>query len=92
MRRTALFGTLVAAFVVGCLMVKGVSAGEEASGPEFINMEKVGKQLPVNFPHKLHGEKAKCDDCHGGDKPLFAQKITGKGEPMKDMYAGKSCG
>jgi c(7)-type cytochrome triheme protein len=63
-----------------------------ATGPEFIKLEKTGTQAAVNFPHKMHGEKNKCDDCHAGDAPIFGQKVSGTGFKMKDMYAGKFCG
>lgn len=65
-------------------------AGSE--GPEKILLESCGKMAPVNFPHKLHGEKNACKDCHEGDKPLFEKKITKTGMKMADMYTGKLCG
>ena len=62
------------------------------TGPEKITFENVGKLGVVEFPHKFHGEKNKCDECHGGDKPVFEKKITKAGMKMADMYAGKNCG
>ncbi len=60
--------------------------------PEFLKFEKTAKMPPVKFPHKQHGQKFACKDCHGGDKPLFPQKFGGEGIKMADIYAGKHCG
>lgn len=132
MRKKMLYSMLVAAFVLGCVVVKNATAGADKAakkekakpaatekveakkeaveakveakkevateakaegGPaEFIKFAKTGAMAPVNFPHKMHGEKNKCDACHGGATPLFAQKIGEGGTKMKDMYAGKACG
>lgn len=79
----------------GSGLENGSGSGKSAdagSGPEKIIFEKVGKMGPVEFPHKLHGEKNACKDCHEAEKPLFEQKISNTGFKMTDMYAGKSCG
>jgi c(7)-type cytochrome triheme protein len=61
--------------------------------PEFLKFEKTSKMAPVKFPHKQHGQKFACKECHGGDKPLFPQKFSDEeGMKMADMYAGKNCG
>jgi c(7)-type cytochrome triheme protein len=67
-------------------------AAGEAKGPDAVVFEKVGKLAPVKFSHAAHVKKNKCDDCHGGDAPVYGQKISGGGVTMKEMYAGKSCG
>ncbi|MEK7388661.1 MAG: c(7)-type cytochrome triheme domain-containing protein [Elusimicrobiota bacterium] len=67
------------------------AAAETKEAPEFIVYDKA-KNGTVTFPHKKHAEMAgKCDACHGGETPIFAQKKT-EGMLMKDMYAGKLCG
>jgi c(7)-type cytochrome triheme protein len=66
--------------------------GDAKEAPEFINYDKA-KLGAVKFPHKVHAEmmEGKCDVCHGGKEPVFAQA---KSELLKmaDMKAGKTCG
>ena len=66
-----------------------VAAGE---APEFIMFESCGKVASVKFPHKLHGEKNKCDECHVGEKPIFEKKVSKSSWKMAEMYTGKLCG
>ena len=66
-----------------------VAAGE---APEFIMFESCGKMASVKFPHKLHGEKNKCDECHVGEKPIFEKKVSKSSWKMAEMYTGKLCG
>ncbi|MBF0501304.1 MAG: hypothetical protein HQM09_14285 [Candidatus Riflebacteria bacterium] len=60
--------------------------------PEMITFDNVGKLGAVEFPHKLHGEKNACKDCHEGTAPLFEKKVSKTGFKMADMKAGKLCG
>ena len=66
-----------------------VAAGEAS---EFIMFESCGKMPSVKFPHKLHGEKNKCDECHVGEKPIFEKKVSKSSWKMAEMYTGKLCG
>ncbi|MCM2304559.1 MAG: hypothetical protein NDJ72_07635 [Elusimicrobia bacterium] len=70
---------------------KAEAKADAKEAPEFIDYDKA-KNGNVKFPHKAHADMlGKCDDCHGGDKPLFAKQKT-EGMKMKDMYEGKGCG
>ncbi|MBI5208405.1 MAG: hypothetical protein HY927_00365 [Elusimicrobia bacterium] len=85
---------MTSCLLVVCCLAARVSFAADGAGdaPEFVNLDKTGKLAPVNFPHKLHDEKAGgCKACHEGDKPLFAKK-KGGGMKMSDMHAGKGCG
>lgn len=66
------------------------AAADAKEAPEFLTFDKA-KLGAVKFPHKKHADMVTCAPCHEGEKPLFAQKMTG-GFKMADMYAGKVCG
>lgn len=70
---------------------KAEAKADAKEAPEFIVYDKA-KNGAVKFPHKAHADMlGKCDDCHGGETPLFAKEKS-EGMKMKDMYEGKGCG
>lgn len=68
------------------------SSEAKPAAPDTLLFDKTAKMAPVNFPHALHSKKLDCKECHGGDKPLFAQKFSDTGFKMADMYKGETCG
>ena len=67
--------------------------GDDVTPPETILYERTDAAAPVEFDHAAHTEWNSCEDCHGGEEPLFSDtERSTEVLSKKDMYAGKTCG
>ncbi|MEQ8765422.1 MAG: cytochrome c3 family protein [Planctomycetota bacterium] len=58
-----------------------------------VKSKKMKNLLSVLYSHDDHiGYGYKCEDCHGGEQPLYEQEIGANVFTMKDINSGKSCG
>ncbi len=58
-----------------------------------VKSKKIKSLISVIYSHDDHiGYGYKCEDCHGGETPLYEQEIGANVFTMKDINAGKSCG
>ncbi len=58
--------SVVSMFVIGGAVISSMATGDAGPADITITDSTSAKPKPAQFPHKVHQDKFKCDECHHG--------------------------